>query len=356
MLLWPAGARRTRQEREALPFAAVCLACLAATWEGVSWVMGHVPIFHPLQFPWRFLGPASVAALPVLAAWVDPVLRDPRGRWAAPLLALALAWDASPAFHAASWNDDTPTGTRHTLVWHPSTCDPKQKLAGYQATPWDQPDTPPAPPTDPLPGDAPITEGPAWAGHPTGDLLHRVHGLLLPPTDLTAPIANIYRAQPEYFTRPIAKRVLPPLKDRDPVATAEAGVTQRFRNYADDQLDLPTWPQVRLRVSDAIYGLRAEVRRARPSEAQLLLPEGHPGGQLIWTEQAFPGWTAQVDDAAPVDARVHKGWLATPIPADARRVIFRYGPHTGPRQAGILLSLMALTLFATEAWRHRSVS
>lgn len=324
---------------DARAMAAVALVCLVATWPGPAWLMGHLPPVRSLQFPWRFLGPTSVASVLVFAAWFDPVLRSARGPTVALFLTVALAMDASHAFHAPAWIAELPAGAHHRVVRASPTCDRERPVTGYDATlPKESSEPAPAPP------DGPRTEGAPWRGHPTGDLNERVQGMLIPPVDLQADVTQVQRAQPEFFTPALARRVAKGVTDGSPTARAEAGVTRVL--HTDGRIEhLTAWPRVRLHTADGIDGLRAVVSRPSPSTATLTLPEGHPGGLLVWTEQAFPGWTVTLDEGAPAEPAPAEGWLAVEVGPQTRAVTFHYGASTPARQAGIAVSAFALLLW-----------
>jgi hypothetical protein len=338
VLVWPVlltllpglgGSRRGRA------LAVVAVGCLLATWAGPAWLLGHLAPVRALQFPWRFLGPASVAAVLVFAAWFDPLLRSSRGPGAAVCLSAALALDASTAFDAPAWIDPAGPGAHHVAVATSPTCDPERPVLGYEARVAAAPAE-----AGPAPVGGPRTEGAPWRGYPSGALRERVTGVYLPPVALGVAMSKVHRAQPEFFTPELARRVVRGVAEGSALALAEAGVSKVVR--AGGVVEARSaWPRVRLHTNDGVDGLRAELSRPSPSQATLRLPVGHPGGLLVWTEQASPGWTAQVD-GAPVPLGAAEGWLAVAVPADARVVRFVYGASTPARQAGLAWSVAAL--------------
>ena len=69
------------------------------------------------------------------------------------------------------------------------------------------------------------------------------------------------------------------------------------------------------------------------------------GGTLVFVEQAYTGWSVEVDGGVKMGSSDHEGLLAVEVPPDARAVTWSYGDTTPERRAGWLLSALGL-LFA----------
>ncbi len=308
----------------------------ASTFPIAATVMGHVDIFLPLQFPWRFLGPASVLGAGCLGLVFDRWLRA-EGRRAGAALTVAavvlLAWDGVPGYGAGDLLGvrlDTPM---YHLVRrsepHPA-C--RSEAAGWRrmAVPAEPPSLPPPPP----PGD--------WRAPPGGDLPERVWGLFLPPNELDVEVALAWRAFPEGWSRPLHRSLVKPARQRDRQALRGLGVARRYQAVSEEPGRVTPAPRVRLDTGGEEHALAARVKRLRPAHVVLHLPEGHPGGRLTFVEQRMPGWQTRIDGGPWTPAAGHRGLLVADLDPGARRLEFRRDPLRADRVAGTLLSLLGL--------------
>ena len=357
-------ARRQQDDGDLLPWAATAVWCWASALGGPALAMGTLQLFYPLQFPWRFLGPASLAALPVLAGWIAPRLtgandsRSARGLAAVASAALltALAWDAWPGLGAPSWMAWSPANAaveRMVSIRPPPTCGVSSRL-GFTSALVDlgrllSPDdhlraiaSVPPHGGDPAPG-RPAEHGAPWIGRPSGVLPVRLIGLMMPPTSLEPDLASVSPTPRDFWTAETVKRYRNPIDLRQRAALEKAGVTLALSGVAPTTAHAVTsWPRVRLVTEQRTVALAAIVRRPGASYIELALPPGHPGGIVVFVEQAFPGWQSSVDGAGWTAALQHEGLLATHVAAGASSLRFRYSASTAPRRAGQLFSLLAI--------------
>jgi hypothetical protein len=207
---------------------------------------------------------------------------------------------------------------------------------------------------------APIVEGAPWMGYPTGDLPARVVGARMPPRRVWVDVANVQPVPLEFHTQATRERFWSPLRDNEDVALLDAGVDLVFPKRERGAVRrLPAWPRVRLQTRDGLYGVAAKVWRNQPREIGLTLPEGVPEGRLILVEQAFPGWSARVDDGPWSRARVLDGLLSVDIPDGTRAVRFRYSASTDLREGALWVSTVSwgmglLVWFVPWVWRRWS--
>jgi hypothetical protein len=339
-----------------------------ATWPSTAYAMGQLSVFHPLQFSWRFMAPATVAAIVPLATWLAPALRAPRRAAALiPLVTAGFIYDAWPAFGGPSWVDWNASSNvfRHARAVPAPTCEADSKRSGFagSALDWQQlvdarkphlaaPEIAPHPKGVSEGPRRPSLSGPDWVGRASGDLPTRVVGLLLPPNDLEPSLALVHMVPSEFFTPTTRTLYRNGIRSRDIEAMESAGVALLFpKSPKLPPRRLDPWPRVWLQTkSGERYGLQAEVTRSKPSRLTLALPEGHPGGTLVVIEQAFAGWTVRVDER---EAKAHsiEGLLAVDVAAGASRVDWRYGSDTPARRGGLVLSTATVLILV---WRRRS--
>jgi len=296
--------------------------------------IGYLGVLSPLQFPFRLLGPATVAAIPVFVGWAAPMLRE--RRWLAPALVLGLAADAAPGFGAPSWMEWPSEGiTRHRLVGGPPGC--RTDEWGWAA--------------EPLVLTAPAPRRQGWAGDATGDLPMRVQALLMPPARLDSEVANVWRVPPELWTDETVEQFRDGVADRERAVVEDAGIAWWLSNGATDGEAYRPRSRARLIVGTFEHDLAAEVRRDGGSAVALTLPAGHPGGTVVLVEQALAGWRARVDGGPWGDAGRSRGRLAVEVSAGAARVELRYTSATAARRGGILAS--GLGLLVLGVWWRR---
>lgn len=331
--------RRTPEGRAPPAAPGLALGALLAwfsTFPAAAWLMGRMDVFLPLQFPWRFLGPATVLGAGCLGLVFDRWLRHERRRTGALLAAaatLALVWDGLPGYGAGDLLDvrlDVP-------MFHLATAEQPHPACRPEARGWRRTAVVTEPrllPPPPEPAD--------WRGPAGGDLPERVWGLLLPPNDLDVEVALAWRAFPEGWSRELHTSLVRPARRGSGRAVADLGVSRRYRagHERPDRLDAA--PRVRLRVDDGEHALAARLERPRPAHVVLHLPDGHPGGRVILTEQRMPGWQTRIDGGAWSETRGEGGLIVADVPASAQRLEFRRDPLRLDRVAGTLLSLLGL--------------
>jgi hypothetical protein len=316
--LWLAGLTLGLRHRPSRPWLLLSLAAWVGTWWVSSLLIGKISLFRSLQFPWRLLGVSAVAALPVAADVVQPWVRTRALPLALGALLLLDAWSSLGASGWVRWADHP---SPQTFAVHPLG-ERGVELVGSPIL---------------LFGTDSWTD--EWRGAATGDLPPRTVGLVLPPRALTQPVANVWRAAPEYFTR--AQRDLrAALEERDPDALREADAAWPPPERPGSRLVLEQEGR-----SEPVAG---RLSRARPDLAVWSLPDGLPPGRLVWREARFPGWQVSVDGGPWRDVQAGP-WLAVDLPAEVGTVAFRYGRATWPRRLGDLIGLAALIALAAAA-------
>jgi len=290
--------RRRRAGERALRRSGPATAADRALWEGRAWVGGVlvglmlaakptayaldlIPLSGRIQFPWRFLSPATACAALAASFAIDAWAPPGRRRAALAVAALALlAFDAAPSL-----------GAPGRLV-------------------------------SPAPFAVPVE----------GDHLLRVERIDLPPEDPSLRVARSRGLFPEYSNHEIRARYAD--AGRRQGRSEFYGVSWRARQ------ELHPAPAVRL---DGRLLPEASLE-ARAERLDLTLPE-HAAGQVVITVQHFPGWRASVDGGPWADAGTFEGLLAVDVPASANTVRLRYsGWLPLDRTAGKLLSLLTLAL------------
>ena len=322
----------------------------ASTFPFAAWVMGRLDVFMPLQFPWRFLGPATALGAGCLGLVFDRWLRGTDRRTGAALAAaavLVLAWDGLPGYGAGDLLDvrlDTP-------MFHLVRSEQPHPACRADARGWRRRAVEAEPPA------LPTTDGGGWQGEPSGDLPPRVWGLLLPPNDLDVPVALAWRAFPEGWSQSIHRSRVGPARRGDRAAARRMGVSRRYRADRAEPEIMEAGARVLLRHAGAEVPLAARVERRRAAWVVLRLPDDHPGGLVLLNEQWMPGWQARVDGGGWQPAGAEAGVLAFEVAEAATRLEFRRDPLRGDRVVGGLLSLIGLLaglwLARREGGAHR---
>lgn len=320
--------RGARPELQAMALMTVW--CWFASLAGPALILGELPPMRVLQFPWRFIGPASMAAVVVIAGWLHGRARPVHGA----VVLLLVVWDGYRGLGANAWIawPEDSIANRHQISRAVPTCEGKG--TGWNGIPWTpEPEWVPA-------DDGPLTTGKPWAGWPTGDVPYRVAGMVLPPNDLHTNVYMVHRAVPEFFTPKTVPRFRNPLHERDSIAHRDA--VHSIRASGVEAQQRPVWPWVRLHAGAKSWGLAATVERPDPGTIVLTLPEGVRSGEVEVIEQDFPGWEVRVDDGAWAPVQSERGTLTVPIDAGAARVEFTYTANTLPRRLGMMGTLLGL--------------
>jgi hypothetical protein len=290
-----AGARRRgADEPPLLALATVGIVSFALVLEPSARLLAAVPGLPTLQFPWRFLGPASVAAALGLAL----LAHRAEGAWrrlpalGASLLALAALGDGFPysgaVGRAAPWDGLVRLGfgRNGTGVIH----------GAEVARPW------------PL----------------------RVKGSFFPPWRCCADVGETFWVYPEYFT-PAARRLVD-----DPGRAVEASIGM-YGFVVEGRIR--AWPYARLWRPGAQRAIALPFRRGG-GEIVVELPRGARGRVEI-AEQHFPGWQVEVDGRWQEAGRGANGLIEAVAMRRSRTLRFRFERWRADRVAGWILSLLA---------------
>lgn len=288
--------------------ALALLACLslALALSPLARVASQVPGLAILQFPWRFLGPASVLAALVAGCLVASAGFHPRIRpgGLATGLALALLVDGFPytgaAYHLEPWR-----GLLLASQWR------RGEAAGFEIPrPW------------PL----------------------RVRGSFFPPNDCCADLGFAQQIYHEYFT----------------AAASESSRRLEFSSVAlEGRLGrIAPWLQP---IGALPYARRYLPGGEAPTalafargggRIEVELPDLR-GGRVEVAEQYFPGWQVEVGGRWREVAPSAEGLLTAPAPERDRRVRFRFQRWRWDRALGWALTLATAVLLALRA-RPRS--
>lgn len=273
---------------------------------------GSLPGIGTLQFPWRFLTPASVLAALAIGVALDR-LSEIR-RWGPIALAAgiaALVWDGAPYTGAA---DTIPA---YRGIVHAYLPDPKW-------THWDES-------VQLVP-----VEVPRGAG------VFRVADLMLPPSDYATPIDLTRPHYPEWLTPVLFAEYFATF---DPARLGPAGISRFFVERRRDPVPIAAAPYASLRSGSGEAAVPFERASGRIVVRAEVPP---PGGRLVVREQSFPGWTAQVDEGASTPTGDTGGFLSAELSPGSHRVVFEFGGGTPSRRSGLASSL--LTLAGVLAW------
>ena len=295
LLALAGAAPRDEDTPDPRPWAVAALLAIALSTRPTAGLLDLVPLYGRLQFPWRFLAPATACAALAGGLALDRWVAARARPWLAALVVAALAIDAAPYLGAAEWYP-----SYEGVVVR----GPHNRL-------------------DPL-------------DVPNGELV-RVHNLRLPPASFDVRVARTQGIFPEYGNAEVRDRYL---TRRPREGRLEAiGVSHRIQRRRAGPVEAR--PLVRLDgqfVEQAAVDLRAE-------RVDVALPEGGAAGRLVVASQHFPGWRVRVDGGAWGDAGARWGLLAIDVPAGARRVEFRYSAwRPWDRAAGKAITGLTLLL------------
>lgn len=325
-LLFGVGPRRVGTGpswRAIAGLAAMVLACLLFSAGIPEQLLDGVRLLRALQFPWRFLGPASVGAALALAIALD---RAATGRWWRAGLAVfalaALAADAYPYLGAADWRDPYE-GAVHLVK------------VGPGRTAADR--------TEPV--DAQLPEG----------RFIRIERMRFPPTHFRVRVAKAHYVHKEYMTPVIHRRYQSAGgQKRNGQISARHGVERRYEDHRRGPIRLPVRALASFRAENTEdFVDLATPPVIEPERITVSLPADQPGGRVRVLFQAFPGWIYRVDGGRWKRARASHGLLAARVPAGARKVQFRYSLYTPARQWGIAVSVVAGAGILTVPWLVR---
>ncbi len=279
-----------------------------------------------LQFPWRFLGPASVGTALAAAAVVDGLAggRRVRALLAGALITIA-AVDAFPYLGACDWYDAYRGAAHHR---------------------W----------TGPGPTYAARHE-PVDARLPEGTFV-RVERLRFPPTGFRWRVAQAFRCHREYMTRRVFNDyVKEGVRKHDREVSAAYGVNRVYRTgeAQPELLDARALAAFRP-LGGADFADLETAPSVRGGWIGLTLPEHHAGGEVRFLFQAFPGWIYRVDDGPWEPALDLDGLLGVSITEGARRVQLRFSWRTPARTSGLAITALAwvgILVAGIRYWRRR---
>jgi hypothetical protein len=298
------GAAR-RREASSNPFAVLAVVggiALVCSLHSSAPVLSRIPAVSILQFPWRFLGPASAAgalALGALAAAATPRLSDSRARLLALGLALMVVADGF-----------TYSGAVERM----------ERWRGLAA---------PAPAAG-RPGVLTAVEIPEpWPA--------RVFGVFLPPWRGRVDVTEVYNSHPNYYT-PTARHT---------AATREHASVGLIA-YVDGTLRRPEiWPYARLWRDGATEPAPLDFERVG-GRISVHLP-ANVAGRVEIAEQYFPGWQVRDGDGWREASASDDGLLIARIEPGDTTLRFRFHRWRWDRSLGWLFTAAtALALFATS--------
>jgi hypothetical protein len=285
--------RRGAGDPPRLALAATGAVSLTLMVEPAARLGAEVPLLAALQFPWRFLGPASAAAA-LAAATLVPVGRGRRAWAAAAAVAVALLADGFPYAGAVGrvepWSGLAKLGSnRHATG---------RVHAPRIPEPWP----------------------------------HRVKGSMLPPPRCCFDVAETWWVFPEYFT-PAARR------------TVDVSVRSSTGLVGYDELRrVDAWPYARL-WRRGRRAPRALPYRRGGGRIEVTVPPG-ARGRIEVAEQHFPGWQVEIEGRWRDVAPSADGFLEAPVPGKGGRLHFRFDRWRDDRLAGWILSAATGLLLA----------
>ncbi len=276
-----------------------------------------------LQFPWRFLGPASVGCSLAAAVLVDGLAAGPRARAALAGILITLgAVDAFPYQGACDWYDGYRGAAHHRWIGPGPTYAARHE-----------------------PVDARLPEG----------TFVRVERLRFPPTGYRWRVAQAFRCHREYMTRRIfTDYVKEGVRKHERAVSARFGVNRVYRtNQAEPEiLEARALASFRPMGGGEFTDLD-DPPTVRAGRISLDLPDDHPGGELLLRFQAFPGWIVRADGGPWEAAEELDGLLLIPVTEGAHRLQLRYSWRTPARRGGLALSGICVLFLAAAALTSR---
>jgi hypothetical protein len=167
----------------------------------------------------------------------------------------------------------------------------------------------------------------------------RVVDLALPPDSYDVAVDLLMPAYPEWLNPEIVRRFG---ATKGPADLEPAGVSLAFLDDRPEPVPIAGDPYAS--IDDPSTGSTAidpaRVRR-RAGRVEVGLP-ANARGTLVVLEQSFPGWRVSFDGGAESAPVARGGFLSAEIPSGARVAVFRTGWTTGPRRAGLFVSVIGL--------------
>ena len=283
--------------KKSAPLLALAGGALLLTLHPFAQLLASFPPMKMLQYPWRFLGPATFG-LAAAAAFALPRLERSVGRLAPAILMGVLLLDFWPYGGAPAWQD-------------------------------------------------------AWQGLTPASIDHfglplRGNRLPLPPASTEIDLSNLGPVYPEYFTPAVRAAFWRPLSRLDPEILAQAGVGLDLRGKRGhlEAVEVDAAPYAQDGAGHALPFTRGGGR------IQVTLDQAT--GPILVREQAFPGWEAEVGGEAREIRSTDQGLMEIALqPADQGRLTLRFG-RTLADWLGAALSaacLVGLWVSRRPRWR-----
>jgi hypothetical protein len=272
-----------------------------------AWVAA-IPGIRILQFPWRFLGPASAAAALAVGLLVARARGARASRFLAAAAALALLADgfafSGTVCRVPAWQG---LGIYHWL---------DAELAATESVPK------------------------PWSA--------RVAGSFLPPAAKDADVGYVAQVEGDYLALPYREYFTPAMHqlaahDRDwrHLAVGQVGWTLGTLER------VKALPYARFR-PDSGFAARGVPYRRAAGRIEVTTPE--TGGELRVAEQYFPGWQVRTGNSWQEVLPQADGFLGAQVPMGVRRVEFRFDRWRTDRLLGWLASGVTLALLGIMAF------
>jgi hypothetical protein len=301
-----ASSRASRSSRLARPLAAVGLVAAASAVLPVARWESAIPLLPTLQFPWRFLGPASCCAALAVGAIAA------RGRGSRALRPLA----AAAAFALIADGFAFTGAVRRLGPW--------RDLSIYRLEDHDFGTASPVP--RPWP--------------------RRVAGLYLPPLDREPPVDYVAEVSEGWIDYPYSEYFSSGVHHTaDTLRWADLSVEQTGWGGAVTA-NLRAKPYARLR-SDGSPG-----RRGLPFQrgaGRIVVRTPGSGGQLTVAEESFPGWQVRAGDRWLDVEPQADGLLHVRVAPGVRRVELRFDRWRADRLLGWIATALTAVLLALVA-------
>ena len=283
---------------------AVSLAALALTLYPLDIALAHFPPMKILQFPWRFLEPATFGAS-ALAGFALIRLSEHKPPWAGKIIAVGvfalLLFDFSPYGGAPSW------------------VNPYEGL--YRLS---------------------------KAGRLPDPMPFRLDGISFPPSNPRTEVSLFRRVYPEYFTPAVRKNYYrrPSKGDLEYIAIDLSTKVRRGR-----LTKLHPKPYAEFFPRGTKHSVGLEFKRGG-GHIEIDLPG--TGGILIIKEQFFPGWRATIGRIRPIVEATEDGLMKLELEeGDQGTLSLDFSMTRWDRTGGILLSFLT-ALFLARPARNRS--
>ena len=313
LVLAAAGARGARRRPGDLFALALLVVTLALCVEPLAGLWGRVEWLARIQYPWRHLLPATVAAAWLAGPGLAALRAAPHvGATVAAAAVALLIVDAHPYLGLAAARDV------------------EEQIAFDDAAP------------DPAPGlHAPLR----WGTHPL-----RCEDLPQPPADRRLVVWRSRPAYNEYFRYDLLlEYVVAGAGEGSEAVARRAGVRCLARDAA---IRVQTAAPLARVVGADGQGRALVVRVEERGDTQQWQFDEPVHGRLELLQMFFPGFTARDDAGRPASVRSCDGWICVELAEPTSAVILHFGA-TPVRAAGIAVSGLGVLLAAGLVWRER---